>query len=387
MLIFPSFLSPIISYFYQNFYNMQTLGDLTRFLGTLAPWNYQESYDNSGCLVGESSTEIRGVLIALDCTEAVIDEAISKGCNVVLTHHPIIFKGLKRLNGSNYVERTVLKAIKNDVCLVAIHTNLDAVKWGVNAVIAQRLGITNFQILSAKHDALFQVGVFVPNDFAEQVKSAMTQAGAGKIGNYDSCSFSVEGQGQFRPIEGSNPVIGSLNTLEKVAEQRITMVVSSGSLNHVISAMKNVHPYETVAYDVVQLQQTNEDVGSGMIGELDEPITLSELLTLVKERFHCGGIRFTGSKNKTVQRIAWCGGSGSFLIHAVQRAKADVYITGDVKYHEFFDAEHGLDIMDIGHFESEQFTSHFLMDQLKQYQEDFPLLLADTNTNPVNYFF
>jgi dinuclear metal center YbgI/SA1388 family protein len=364
---------------------MTTIRQLIGFLHQTAPFNYQESYDNSGLLVGDENREITGVLVALDCTEAVIDEAIAAGANVVLTHHPVIFRGLKRLTGSNYVERTVIKAIENKVALIAIHTNLDNVYFGVNHIISGKLNLNNRQILAPKEATLFKLSVFVPNDAAEAVRAAMAEAGAGQVGDYDACSFSVEGTGRFRPNADADPYIGEAGKLEAVAETRIEVVVNQHALSAVEQAMKRTHPYEEVAYDVVALTNTNQYIGSGMVGDLPSPVDTMEFLQQLKETFGCGVVRYTAPVAETVQRIAVCGGSGGFLLPAAIRAKADLFITADYKYHEFFDADGRIVIADIGHFESEQYTSEWLVTLLMKKFTTFAVRLANVNTNPINY--
>jgi dinuclear metal center YbgI/SA1388 family protein len=364
---------------------MTTIRDIANYLDRVAPFSYQESYDNSGLLVGDPERKVTGVLVALDCTEAVIDEAVAIGANVVITHHPIIFKGLKRLTGATYVERTVIKAIEHKVALLAIHTNLDNVYFGVNHIIAGKLGLGSLQILAPKEATLFKVSVFVPKEAEEQVRAAMAEAGAGQIGDYDSCSFSVEGTGRFRPNADADPYIGEAGKLEVVSETRIEVVVNRHALRAVERAMKQAHPYEEVACDVIAMTNTNAYLGSGMVGELPGPVNTMDFLLELKAAFGCGVVRHTAEVSPTVQRIAVCGGSGGFLLNDAIRAKADVFITADYKYHEFFDADGRIVIADIGHFESEQFTSEWLVALLLKKFTTFAVRLTNVNTNPINY--
>lgn len=359
--------------------------DLLSFLEKLAPFAYQESYDNSGLLVGDANREITGVVVALDCTEAVIDEAVSVGANVVLTHHPIVFKGLKRLTGNNYVERTVIKAIENKVALIAIHTNLDNMPDGVNRVIADRLGLKNQRILSPKEGLLSKIAVFVPGEHLESVSAAMFEAGAGEIGNYDSCGFSFEGEGTFRPLPGADPFDGEIGKLEKASEVRFEVIVPRDRLTGVITAMLAAHPYEEVAYDLIELANVHKQIGAGMVGELHEETDPLEFLEQVKRTFNCGAIKYTELTGKKLKRVAVCGGAGGFLLGDAIRAKADIFITADYKYHEFFDADGRIVIADIGHYESEQFTSELLVEQLNKNFSTFAVRLTSINTNPVKY--
>ncbi len=364
---------------------MATVNDIVRFLNELAPFTYQESYDNSGLLVGDPEMEVSGVVVALDMTEAVVDAAIAQGANVVLAHHPIIFKGLKRLTGSNYVERTVMKAIRHGIALIAAHTNLDNYRFGVNHVISEKLGLKNTRILVPKEASLLGLTVFVPGSHAESLRVALGEAGAGSIGEYDQCSFSSLGTGRFRPLENSNPYIGKTGELESVSEERVSVILEKHQLSAVLKAMVANHPYEEVAHEIVALNNENQYVGSGMVGELSEPMRTLDFLRFVKESFQCGAIRYTSPVKTDVKRIAVCGGSGSFLLDAAKRAQADVFITADFKYHEFFDAEEAIVIADIGHFESEQYTSEWLVQVLIKKFTTFAVRLANVNTNPINY--
>ncbi|MEO9531490.1 MAG: Nif3-like dinuclear metal center hexameric protein [Crocinitomicaceae bacterium] len=362
------------------------ISEITDYLESLAPISSQESYDNSGLIVGNKSTEITKALVCLDCIESIIDEAIAKNCNLIIAHHPIVFKGLKKLNGKNYVERTLLKAIKNDIAIYAIHTNLDNYKLGVNKKIGDVLGIKNTTILSPKGNVLNKISVYVPTNEVEQVREAAFAAGAGNIANYTECSFGTEGVGTFKGNEASNPVYGEKGKRSSEAETKLEFLVSKHSSHQVVRSIINAHPYEEVAYDIYALENENQDEGSGMIGELDSPINETDFLQMVKDKFNCGTIRHTALQNKPIERVAWCGGSGSFLLNVAKSKKADIFITADFKYHEFFDAENQLIIADIGHFESEQFTIDLIADFITKKFPTFALCLTENNTNPVKYF-
>lgn len=364
---------------------MARVQDIVDYLQETAPFQYQESYDNSGLLVGNPNWEVTGVLVALDCIESIVDEAIDQGANVIVTHHPIIFKGLKRLTGSNYIERTVIKVIEHQIALIAIHTNLDNYRFGVNHIIANKLGLVKQQILAPKEAVLFGLTVFVPKENAETLRLAMANAGAGKIGDYDSCSFSVEGEGRFKPLEGSNPVIGQQYSLTTVMEERISVIVEKHLLSKVVKTMLEVHPYEEVAHEITPLSNKHAYLGSGMIGELEQPMETMEFLSFIKDQFRCGSIRYTADCKKTIKKVALCGGSGSFLLGDAKQQKADIFITADFKYHDFFDAEEQIIIADIGHFESEQYTSEWLVWHLTKKFTTFAVRLTNVSTNPINY--
>lgn len=362
------------------------IAEITDYLESLAPLSSQESYDNSGLIVGNKQTEISNALISLDCTEEIVEEAIQKGCNLIISHHPIVFKGLKKLNGKNYVERTVIKAIKNDIAIYAIHTNLDNYRFGVNARIAELLGIKNPSILSPGQQKLNKLVVYVPFLQIEAVRNAMFEAGAGKIGNYENCSFSSEGQGTFKGGENTNPFVGSAGQLHTEAERKLEVIVPSHIVKQVVKSMIKAHPYEEVAYDIFPLVNEHKYEGSGMYGELETAMNEVDFLSKIKEVFKCGSIRHTNLLNRPIKRVAWCGGSGSFLLNNAKSCGADIFITGDFKYHEFFDAENQIVIADIGHYESEQFTIPLLVDLIRKKIPTFAPCLTEINTNPVNYF-
>ena len=355
-------------------------------LEKLAPLPYQEDYDNAGLLVGAPDTEVAGILFTLDITEEIVDEAIRKQCNLIVAHHPIIFKGLKKLNGKNYVERTVIKAIRNDIALYATHTNLDHVVGGVNWQIAKRLGLRNIRVLAPKKQILSKLAFFCPVEHTQKVLQALFEAGAGQIGEYSNCSFRSEGLGTFLPSENANPVIGDRGELETVNEHRVEVMLPSHLQAQVLSALKRTHPYEEVAYYMSALENENQEVGAGAIGELPEALDTADFLSHLKNNMEVSVIRHTEPTGRTIRRVAVCGGAGSFLLRNAISAGADVYVTADYKYHEFFDAEGRIMICDIGHYESEVFTKNLLHDYISGKFSNFALCLSEISTNPVRYF-
>jgi dinuclear metal center YbgI/SA1388 family protein len=362
------------------------VNDIVNFLETIAPPSLQEDYDNAGLLTGNTSTTCTGVLISLDCIEATIQEAIHKKCNVIVAHHPIIFTGLKKINGKNYVERTIIKAIKNDIAIYAIHTNLDNVLHGVSGKMAQLLGLQNVQILSPKKNILQKLAVFVPKENAQKLTDALFAAGAGNIGNYSECSFSTTGIGSFKPDKNANPAKGEIGFRDTAEEVKMEVIFPIWLQGQIIAAMKANHPYEEVAHDIYNLANTYQETGSGIVGNLpaamEEKDFLAKLLTIFKIKV----VRHTALTGKKIQKVALCGGAGSFLTNAAKAAGADVYITADIKYHEFFDADGQLLLADIGHYESEQFTIDLLFELLSYKFPNFALLKTGVNTNPVQYF-
>jgi dinuclear metal center YbgI/SA1388 family protein len=361
------------------------LKDVIQFLEAKAPPSLQEDYDNSGLLTGDPEQPVTGVMVCLDSTEAVIEEAKAKGCNVVVAHHPIVFSGLRRLTGRNYIERTVIKAIRENVAIYAIHTNLDNVRHGVNQRICDQLGLVNTRILSPKSGQLSKLVIYCTRQCAEPVRQALFSAGAGTIGEYDECSFNSEGTGTFRPGDAANPAIGRRGVRESVSEMRVEVVVPKWRLNASIAAARAAHDYEEMAYDVIPLSNDLQDTGSGMIGELAEPMPLTDALNHIKTCMKAPVIRHTAALHKTVQRIAVCGGSGSFLLGDAVRAGADVFVTADFKYHQFFDADGRIVIADIGHFESEQYTIDLLYAWLSEKFRTFATHKTGVVTNPINY--
>jgi dinuclear metal center YbgI/SA1388 family protein len=365
---------------------MSKIKDIVQHLESIAPLAYQESYDNAGLIVGDDTKTVSNVLITLDVTEEVIDEAVSRNCELIVAHHPIIFKGLKKLTGSNYVERTVIKAIKNDIAIYASHTNLDNIKNGVNAKIAEKLDLINNEILSPKTGFLGKLSVFVPQENADELKSALHHAGAGQIGEYKDCAFETKGQGSFLPSAKANPSIGKKGQLEKVDEHKIEVIFPMYLKNRILSAMKKAHPYEEVAYYLHQLENTYDELGSGMIGEIKKEMEPTDFFDFLKEKMGLSVIKHTNTINRKIKRVAICGGAGSFLISQAKKKEADIYISSDIKYHEFFDADKRLIIADIGHYESERFTNEIFYAILKENFANIALHLGQTVTNPIKYY-
>jgi len=360
--------------------------DLIACIEKFAPPSHQEDYDNSGLLIGDFNDETQAVLTTLDVTESVIDEAIQLKVNLIIAHHPIIFTGIKRINGSNFIERIIIKAIKNSIAIYACHTNIDNVFNGVNKKIADKLGLINLKILQPKSNQLMKLVTFVPNEATSKVQEALFEAGAGNIGNYSECSFLVNGEGSFKPNELSNPFLGEKNKLEKVNENRLEVVFESHKQNEILTALKKAHPYEEVAYYLQMLENIYQSIGSGMMGEFEHPLKWMDFLQKVKTTFLVPTLKHTVKTCNEVKKIAICGGSGSFLLKNAIREKADVFISADFTYHKYFDADNKIVICDIGHFETEQFTPELFYDVIKENFPKFAVHLSKINTNPINYF-
>ncbi len=365
---------------------MSTIKDVTKFLDSIAPPSLQESYDNAGLITGDIGEEVSGVLVCLDSTEEIIDEAIERNCNLVIAHHPIIFKGLKKITGNNYVERVIIKAIRNNIGIYAIHTNLDNIKTGVNKRICDLLELSDIKILQPKNDNLSKLVIFIPEDNKSEVLQAIHSAGAGNIGNYNECSFSVKGTGEFTPNEFSNPSIGKKGLHEQVNEIRVEVLFETHKWSAIKSAFEKSHPYDEIAYFVSPLMNDNQDTGSGMTGTLKNSMERNEFLAYVKSKLNTGTIKYTKKGPDRINKVALCGGSGAFLINKARNSGADAFITGDIRYHDYFDGENELLIIDIGHYESEVHTKDLLGNLLTNNFTTFAVNLSETDTNPIDYY-
>jgi dinuclear metal center YbgI/SA1388 family protein len=364
---------------------MMKLKEITTAIEQFAPLSYQESYDNAGLIVGDPDMEITGALICLDSTEAVLDEALALNCNLIIAHHPIVFGGLKRFTGKTYIERVVMKAIRNNIAIYAAHTNLDNVADGVNKKLADKLGLKNTRTLQPKRGILKRLITFAPADRAEEVRQAMFAAGAGTIGNYDECSFNSTGVGTFRPGEGADPYVGEIGKRAEEKEMKIETIYPAHLESKVLAALKKAHPYEEVAYDLIPITNEHQLVGSGLIGELEVEMDEMPFLNMTKQALRASAVRYTAPRNKKVRKVALCGGSGSFLLPAAISEGADVFVSADFKYHQFFDAENQIVIADVGHYESEQYTGELFYEILRKKFSTFALHLSKINTNPINY--
>lgn len=361
------------------------VGEVIGWIEETAPVALQESYDNAGLLVGDRAMPVSGVLISLDITEEVIEEAILHNCNLIISHHPLIFKGLKKLTGQNYVQRCVIKAVKNDVAIYAAHTNIDNVLKGVNGKIADIIGLTNRSILSPKNDSLVKLVTFVPKAELEAVRDALFTAGAGSIGNYDSCSFNTAGTGTFRANEQANPFVGGIGNLHNEQEIRLEVILPAYLTRSATAALYRSHPYEEPAFDIIPLLNSWNSVGAGIVGELEQEMDELDFLQKIKEIFAVDVVRHTNLLGKKIKRVAVCGGSGSSFLGNAKAHKADVFISGDFKYHEFFDAEDQILIADIGHYESEQYTKEVFYEIITKKIANFAVRISEVKTNPINY--
>ena len=359
--------------------------DVTNYIEELAPLAYAEDFDNVGLLIGDYSTKVTGVLVTLDTLEETVDEAIAQNCNLIVSFHPIVFGGLKKINGNNYVERVVLKAIQNNIAIYATHTALDNVNNGVSAKMCEVLGLQNCKTLIPKKGIIKKLTMYVPIAEAENLREKLFEAGAGAIGNYDNCSFNIDGKGSYRGNKNSNPTLGEKGKVTFTEETAISVTFDSFLEGKILQALFNTHSYEEVAYEIITLNNSNQNVGMGMIGEFSDTIDEKEFLSFVKKTFKTDCVRHSELLYKKIKKVAVLGGSGSFAIKNAIKAKADAYISADFKYHEFFTAEKKILLADVGHYESEQFTKNLLFDYLSEKFSTFAIILSEKSTNPIHY--
>lgn len=359
---------------------------IAELIESIAPLAYQESYDNAGLLTGSPEMEVQGILLALDTTEEVVDDAIRQHCNMIVAHHPIVFKGLKSLTGKSHIERAIIKAIKHDIAIYVAHTNLDNVlKNGVNEKFAKKLNLSNLNIMSPKSGLLSKVFIYVPDSHLSILKNSLFEAGAGEIANYSECSFAVTGTGTFKPSVDANPFEGQVGERSEVAEYKLEVLVETDKISKVLSAARAVHPYEEMAYEVVVLSNQHQEIGSGVVGELPEAMPAADFLNYLKHQMNLEVVRHT-AWDQPIKRVAVCGGSGSFLIGTAARLKVDAYITADVKYHEFFEVENRYMLCDIGHYESEISTLEIFYEAITEKFPNFAVIFCSISTNPIQYY-
>jgi len=363
-----------------------TIKEISNLLEEWAPLSQAEDFDNVGLLVGDASQEVNNILVAHDALEHIVDEAVAKKCNLIVCFHPIIFSGLKRLNGSNYVERAVIKAIQHKVAIYAIHTALDNMAKGVSFGMAEALNLQKSKILIPKKDSIYKLVTYVPHAFAKALKESLFQAGAGHIGDYDQCSFSTKGEGSFRPGDSTTPFAGEKGKQHLEKETQLHFTFQKQYKSKILNSLAEAHPYEEVSYEITALENTNQHIGMGMIGTLENPLSERDFLKLIKKTFKTGGIRHSALLNTSINKVAVLGGSGAFAIQVAIAQGADAYVTADLKYHDYYKAENQILLADVGHYESERFTKTLIANYLTEKIRSFAVLLSEENTNPINYF-
>lgn len=362
-----------------------TVQNIINEIEKLAPLDYAEEFDNVGLLVGDKNVEVQGILIAHDCLESVVEEALEKKCNLIVSYHPILFKGLKRITGDTYVQKAVIKAVQHRICIYATHTALDNSFEGMNAMICKKIGLQNKKILIPQKKSIRKLTTYVPEESVSKVRQAIFRAGGGSIGNYDCCSFNIQGKGSFKGNENANPVLGTKGSLEWVDEIQLNITYPRHKEKALLNALFSTHPYEEVAYEITQIENNNQHIGIGMNGVLPKELSEKQFFAHLKETFNLKVIRHSRLLGKPIKRVAVLGGSGAFGIAAAKACKADVFVTGDLKYHDFFQAENQIILADIGHFETEQFTKELLYSYLIEKFPNFAIVLSKENTNPIQY--
>jgi dinuclear metal center YbgI/SA1388 family protein len=365
-------------------YHMK-LKELCFYLDTAVPLSYQEDYDNSGLQIGLPEKEISMAMIALDVTEEVVEEAIKNKCDVIVSHHPLIFAGIKRIGGKTYTERIIYKAVRHDIAVYSSHTNLDIFSNGVSRKMAEKIGLTDIQVLSPLKNRLFKLVTYIPESHLDVVRDSLFEAGAGVVGNYDKCGFTTPGTGSFRGGNSSRPFVGEKGKMHFENEIRFETVLLSHLKEKVLKKLLEVHPYEEVAYDIYALENENSEVGLGCVGEFNDPQGEDEFLKLLSSVFKAQGIRYSKPTGRIVRKVALCSGAGISLLNSAIDSEADAFITSDIKYHNFFDADNKILIVDIGHYESEKFSTEILYDLIIKKFPKFAVRFSETSTNPINY--
>lgn len=361
------------------------LQEAIRLLEDWAPNAYAENFDNTGLLVGDPNEKLKSILVCHDTLEEVVQEAVENNCNLIVSYHPILFDGIKKITGKTYVERAVIKAIQNKIAIYALHTALDNQPHGTNKVLSDAIGLVNSKILIPQSSGILKLITYVPKNHAERLKESLFESGAGNIGNYDQCSFSLEGKGTFRGNENSHPTIGEKGKRHTGEEIQLSVIFPNHLKGNILNALFSNHPYEEVAYELYQTLNTRQDIGIGMIGHLPKPMSEQDFLQHLKEKLNLRIVRHSGLLSKNIDKVAVLAGSGAFSIQPAIAQGADALVTGDLKYHQFFEATQNILLADVGHFESEQFTKNLIHDYLVEKIPNFAVVLSKLNTNPINY--
>jgi dinuclear metal center YbgI/SA1388 family protein len=370
------------------FFFIMKCDNIIKIIEDWAPKSIAWEKDNVGLQVGSLRREVKNILLCLDVNEKVIDEASKKNCNLIISHHPLLFRSLKKIDIERDQKSKILeKLIKKDITLYSAHTNLDFTKDGVSFQLADKLGLSNQRFLLNKSSNLNKLIVFVPVDNADKVAEAMHSAGAGIIGEYSHCSFRTIGMGTFKGSNKSKPSMGVKGKLNKVSEVKIEVLVNSFDLHKVISSMKKIHPYEEVAFDVYPMVNENFNYGMGVIGDLKKELTAKEFLTYVSKSLRINNFRFNKGSKFRIKKVAVCGGSGSDLLETAIKSKADAFVTADVKYHTFQDAEDEILLIDAGHYETEIHSLNAIKNRIENSLKDkVKVYKFSGTTNPIVFY-
>lgn len=361
------------------------ISEITGAIEKYAPLWLQEEWDNAGLQVGDTDREATGAVLCVDATEAIVDEAIDRGVNLVISHHPLLFRGLKRITGRTATERIVAKALKHDIAIYSAHTNMDSAPGGVSWATGRRAGLTAMRTLVPQQGRLMKLAVFVPSAYSNAVSEALWNAGAGRMGNYDRCAYMTDGRGTYRPLPGADPAIGTVGQSHTEAETRIEVVFPTAISGRVVQAMLKAHPYEEPAFDLIPLANDITSAGLGVIGSLKTPMPASEYIAWVKQALGIGAIPYAGDARRMVHRVALCGGAGAEFIGNAIAAGADLYMCGDLKYHDFTTHADSIVLADIGHYESEQCTKEIFYDIIQKNFPNFATYYAEEDKNPISY--
>ena len=359
--------------------------EVINYLDEFSPFCYAEEFDNVGLIIGDYTQKVNGILVTLDSTESVIDEAIKSKCNLIISFHPIIFNDIKSITTNTYVERVIHKSIKNNISIIAIHTSLDNSIKGVNSAICKKLDIKNYKILIPKERTIKKLTTYIPSENVAKLKSEIFKIGGGSLGKYDNCSFSYKGLGSFKGNKKSNPKIGNKLTYTEIEEVCVNITFLKHLEKEVVKALKENHPYEEIAYEINTLENSNQNIGMGMIGELASSMDENKFLSFLKKKMKSKLIKHSKKIGKKIAKIAVLGGSGSFAIENAINSGADAFVTSDLKYHDYFKAENKILLVDIGHYESEQYTKNLIFNFLTKKIPNFAIVLSKTNTNPIMY--
>ncbi len=359
------------------------LNDLIKKIEKKYPLNLAYDWDNVGLIVGDFDSDIKRILVTLEANENVIDEAISKDIDLIVTHHPFLFRKINKVNTRDLKGRLIHKLIKNDISLYSMHTNFDIAFDGLNDYFMEIMGFENTKILDVtKSETLYKVAVYVPKSHENIVREALGNSGAGYIGNYSNCTFNISGIGTFKPEENTNQFIGEIGEIEKVDEIKIETIVPQGILQKVIDKMIKSHPYEEVAYDIYKLENKGKSIGLGRYASLERESDLQALCDKIKLKLNMNHIRVVGDLNKKIKKVAVVTGAGSDMVSLAKSKNCDVIITGDVKYHEAQDAlDMGMAIVDCGHFDTED----IFKDVMKRFLDtigDIETIRTEVNLNP-----
>ena len=372
------------------FFLYMNVGELIKQIEDWAPPGAAWEKDNVGLQVGSRGDKLKNILLCLELDEEVLKQAIKKKCNLIFTHHPLIFNPIKNLDFEKSKQaRLIQHLIKQNISLYSAHTNLDFTRDGVSFELAKSLKLKNVTFLEHEEANQFKVVIFLPAVNVDELSEALFSVGGGVIGNYENCSFRIAGEGTFKGNEDSNPVIGKKGNTEKVEEVRLELIVDSWNLGRIVNAIKKHHPYEEPAYDIYPLKNKNTNFGAGAIGELDKELSEKEFLNFVSKSLKIGKLKYCIGSGKKIKKVAVCGGSGSELLSRAINSGADAFITADIKYHAYHDAEGKILLIDAGHYETEIGSLNIVKKRIEKIlsgKDYIKVFKFSGSTNPVKFY-